>query len=144
MSDTSPQHSFGDEFPEGTVVFRENEPGEEMYVILEGRVEVSATVEGKKTVLGILEKGAFFGEMALFDGMPRSATATVLSRARMMVLKRETLNDRLRSDPNTAMRLLKSMCLRLRSLRSALEGLVDAGRVDVRSVQEALRAHLSS
>jgi len=63
----------------GDVIFNENDPGDAMYLIGQGRVKISKLGRGgQQETLGIIEPGSFFGEMALFDGQPRSAQATAV------------------------------------------------------------------
>ncbi len=68
---------FGKEFPKGTVLFREGEPGKEMFVLQAGRVVITKTVRDEQKMLAVLGPGEFFGEMALISNKPRNATATV-------------------------------------------------------------------
>src|SRR5436305_14973049 len=107
MSEEDRERLFGKVYPDRTVIFRENEPGEDMYIIQDGVVEISSTVNGEKMVWGELSKGSFFGEMALFDDKPRSATATVKGSARLMVLNRNTVKDRLKGDPHIGVSRLR-------------------------------------
>jgi CRP/FNR family cyclic AMP-dependent transcriptional regulator len=71
-------------FKDGKVIFRENRPGKFMYIIDSGKVKLTRTSmrEGRnvETTLAVLKKGDFFGEMALFDYGPRSATATAVGK----------------------------------------------------------------
>ncbi|MBI3890759.1 MAG: cyclic nucleotide-binding domain-containing protein [Candidatus Wallbacteria bacterium] len=143
MSFKHTEELFGKVYPDGTIVFRENDRGEEMFIIQDGEVEISSTSKGEKTIYGMLKKGNFFGEMALFDDQPRSATATVRGSARLMVLHRDTVRDRLRTDPHIGLSLLRSMCERIRSLHQSLEDLIARGSLQPRELDAVLRAHLS-
>ncbi len=134
---------FGKTYADGTVIFREGDVGREMFIIQDGQVEISSVVDGEKLVYGVLGKGRFFGEMALFDDQPRSATATVRGSARLMVLERDTVRDRLKGDPNIGLTLLRSMCERIRSLHQGLEDLIAAGKLEPGAVDAALKAHQS-
>ena len=67
---------FGREFPRGTVLFREGDPGGEMYVVSRGKVSISARGGAVEKVLSTLGQGEFFGEMSILNDAPRSATAT--------------------------------------------------------------------
>src|SRR5437870_3616811 len=72
-------------YREGRVVFEEGEPGDGLYVILSGTVKISlASPEGDETVIALLAHGECFGEMAVVDGRPRSATATALEAAEVL------------------------------------------------------------
>ncbi len=67
---------FGREFPRGAVLFREGEPGKEMFVVQAGRVTISKRAGDVEKVLTTLGRGEFFGEMSILNNKPRSATAT--------------------------------------------------------------------
>lgn len=141
MTGSQTQGLFGDVYADGTVLFREGEPGDRMYIIQEGQVEISSAVAGAQAIISVLGKGDFFGEMAILDSQPRCATATVRGSARLMVLARDTLLERVKQDPNTVLRLLRNMCERIRSLRQCLEELETSGPLDAAKVAEALRSH---
>jgi CRP-like cAMP-binding protein len=132
---------FGEVYPDGTVLFREGDPGDNMFIIQEGQVEISSSAAGTQAVISTLGKGDFFGEMALLDSQPRCATATVRGSARLMVLARETLLERVKQDPNIVLRLLRNMCERMRSLRQCVEALEQAGPIDAAQMSAAVRAH---
>ncbi|MBI4872428.1 MAG: cyclic nucleotide-binding domain-containing protein [Candidatus Riflebacteria bacterium] len=141
MGDKQARDLFGKVYEDGAVLFREGDHGDSMYIIQDGSVELTASVGGSTTTLGVLGKGSFFGEMALFDDQPRSATAVVRGRSRLMVLHRETVKDRLAADPHIGLTLLRGMCQRLRSLHSSLEELIADGRIEQAKLSVALRAH---
>ena len=74
---------FAREYPRGSVVFREGDPGGPMYVVQSGQVRISRRAGGAETVLTTLGPGAFFGEMSILSGRPRSATATCVEGDRV-------------------------------------------------------------
>ena len=104
---------FGTTYRRGDIVFRQGEAGTTMYIIQTGAVEVSQQQNGAETVIAILEKGDFFGEMALFEDRLRSATITALGRTRLIPLNKEILMDRLRRDPDVSLHLLKRLIQRI-------------------------------
>src|SRR5438270_452316 len=67
--------------PSGTVLFREGDRGQTMYVIRSGKVNISKRIGDSEITLAMLGAGEFFGEMALLEGLPRSAGATVVEEA---------------------------------------------------------------
>src|SRR5438105_12720146 len=81
---------FGKTFPAGTILFSEGDDGEEMYVIQSGRVQLTRMVRGREAHLATLPPGEFFGEMAIVNNQPRSATATVLEDAHLLVIDART------------------------------------------------------
>ena len=104
---------FGTTYRRGDVVFRQGDPGATMYIIQSGAVEVSQQQNSGETVIAILEKGDFFGEMALFQDQARSATITALGRTRLIPLNKEILMERLTRDPDVSLHLLKKLIQRI-------------------------------
>ncbi|MEA3286210.1 MAG: cyclic nucleotide-binding domain-containing protein [Candidatus Marinimicrobia bacterium] len=76
------------EFEEGEIIFKEHDPGSSMFIIQSGAVEVSSIKNNQKVVYAHLKTGAIFGEMALIDGQPRSATVTSLRKTRCIEMSR--------------------------------------------------------
>src|SRR2546428_9434624 len=70
--------------PSGTVLFREGDRGQTMYVIRSGRVNISKRIGDSEITLAVLGPGEFFGEMALLEGLLRSAGATVDEAAHLI------------------------------------------------------------
>ena len=74
---------LGRTYEDGEVIFREGDKGEGMYVIQAGKVKITKQTTSGEVTLSVLEDGDIFGEMALFDKLPRSATATASGEARV-------------------------------------------------------------
>jgi CRP-like cAMP-binding protein len=91
------------------LIFEEGQPGAALFLILDGKVAVEVLRETSKTRLAVLQKGAFFGEMALLDETPRSATARALERTRALALYRNDLNGLVQRDPKTACQIYRSL-----------------------------------
>jgi EAL domain-containing protein (putative c-di-GMP-specific phosphodiesterase class I) len=92
--------NYRQNFYTGTSIFSEGDQGNIAYVIESGLVEISTTEEGKQIVLGVLTKGQLFGEMALIDGAPRTASAVAIKDTVLTVVSREQLMGRLdNADP---------------------------------------------
>jgi F420-non-reducing hydrogenase small subunit len=115
---------FGITYEKSDVIFREGDIGDSMYIIQSGVVEISHIKNRNKNVLALLEKGDFFGEMALIDSRPRSATATSISRSRLLPLTRDTLMERIRQDPGVVIHLLNTLCKRLSETNLSLRSMV--------------------
>src|SRR5579863_3085450 len=77
---------FGKSFPKSTVLFREGDEGAEMFVIRGGRIAISKTAGTVEKVLVTLGPGEFFGEMSILNNKPRTATATVVEDAQLLVI----------------------------------------------------------
>jgi hypothetical protein len=86
---------------------RQGDPGDEMYIIQSGAVEVSSRRDGHKVVLTILEREDFFGEMSLIAGVPRSASAKAHSSIRLRSIRWEEMLTGIRSDPETGLLFLR-------------------------------------
>jgi CRP/FNR family transcriptional regulator, cyclic AMP receptor protein len=94
----------------GQVVFWQDEPGESMFVLLEGSVKlVVRSKDGELVELVRHHPPAFFGELAVLDGGPRSATAEAVERSTLLVVTREELLRLLRSEEQVAEALLRSL-----------------------------------
>jgi CRP-like cAMP-binding protein len=88
-------------------LFREGDVGQEMYVIVEGRVRISKDVPGiGEEALAILEKGQYFGEMAMIDDSPRSADAIAHTPCTVWVIERDKLDQLMFTDKDLAYVLL--------------------------------------
>ncbi|MEM7352846.1 MAG: cyclic nucleotide-binding domain-containing protein [Acidobacteriota bacterium] len=109
-------------YPGGTFLFREGDAGDEMYVVLEGRVMISKFIPGGgEEALAILDRGDFFGEMSLIDGEPRSADAKAFKGpATVVTFDDETLGEIMAMDPRAArsfmMLLCRLICKRMREI----------------------------
>jgi CRP/FNR family cyclic AMP-dependent transcriptional regulator len=90
------------------LIFEEGQPGAALFLILDGKVAVEVFRE-TTTRLAVLQKGAFFGEMALLDETPRSATARALERTRTLALYRNDLNGLVQRDAKTACQIYRSL-----------------------------------
>jgi CRP-like cAMP-binding protein len=99
-------------YPGGAVIFGEGDAGREMYVVLEGRVRISKYIPGGgEEALAILERGDFFGEMALIDGQPRSADARAHGGpVTVLALDEATIREVLTVDPHAALEFLQLLC----------------------------------
>jgi len=106
------------------VIFQENSQGNEMYIIYSGKIKLSTTAPGQDVVLGTLGKGEFFGEMALVDAAPRTATATAEEdNTQLIVLDKERFMYLVQQQPAFALIIMHTLCQRVRerwALYSAL------------------------
>ncbi len=115
---------FGKEFPKGTVLFREGEPGKEMFVLQSGRVAISKKVREVEKVLATLGPGEFFGEMAIISNKPRNATAQVAEDARLLVIDPKTFEGMIRGNSEIAVRMIKKLADRLSEADAQIENLL--------------------
>ena len=112
---------FARDFKAGTVLFEEGQPGDYMYVVQAGEVEIRRVVGETERVLAVLSAGEFFGEMAILNARPRSATAIVRTDARLVVIEGKTFEAMLRARPEIALRIIRTLALRLDSANHQVE-----------------------
>lgn len=115
---------FGQEFPAGDVLFHEGEAGDVMYVVQSGAIRITKDIGGERRVLAVLGPGEFLGEMAILNGRPRTATATVLEPARCLVIEARTLEQMVSKNSEIAVRLIKKLARRLDSADALVEVLM--------------------
>jgi CRP-like cAMP-binding protein len=104
--------SSEERFREGSMIFREGEKGDKLYIVLDGRVRISKFIPGVgEEALAVLDRGDFFGEMALIDDKPRSADAKAHEQdATVLSIDRATLNEILSMDPHASLQFLNLLC----------------------------------
>jgi CRP/FNR family transcriptional regulator, cyclic AMP receptor protein len=112
---------FARDFAPGTVLFEEGQPGDYMYVVQSGDVEIRRKVGETERVLAVLKPGDFLGEMAILNARPRSATAVVRTKAKLLVIEGKTFEAMLRAKPEIALRIIKMLALRLESANQQVE-----------------------
>lgn len=113
------------ELPRGASLFREGDPGDELYFIVSGKIKLGRTAtDGRENLLAILGPGEIFGEMALFDPGPRNASATAVSETRLTGLKHERLKEIIHTTPEVSVQLLQALAQRLARTNESLADLV--------------------
>jgi CRP/FNR family cyclic AMP-dependent transcriptional regulator len=99
------------EFPAGRTICREGDTGVGLHVVVEGETKVQIGGRTRRR----LGAGAFFGEIALLDGGPRSATVVAETPVRTLSIPAWSFKTTLRSNPNLALKMLEETCRRLRT-----------------------------
>jgi CRP-like cAMP-binding protein len=95
--------------PPDTVVFREGDPGDSLYLILKGKVKIYLhDANGKEFVVDVRTAGGYVGEMML-DGAPRSASVRTLVESEFAVLSRDDFKDLLRMNPDVSLHLIRNL-----------------------------------
>jgi len=115
-------------FPRGPI-YREGDDGDVMYAIRSGAVGITKNMYGIMVRLADLGPGQWFGEMALLEGAPRSATAIAETPVELDVYDVKALTERLAADPEFALAMMRSMSVRLRRIDERLTDLVAKGRL---------------
>jgi signal transduction histidine kinase len=120
-------------FAAGEVIFSAGDPGDGFYVVEHGRVRISAVVGQNETrTLAMIEPGDFFGEMAVVDDAPRSASAIADVPTKAFFLSREILLGLLQDNPRLALRIVREFSVRMRALnRKYLDEIIQAERLAV-------------
>ncbi|MEW6685833.1 MAG: Crp/Fnr family transcriptional regulator [Candidatus Edwardsbacteria bacterium] len=116
-------HEFEKTLRPGETLFHEGESGEQMFLIRSGKVRISKRSGQVEKTLAVLKEGDFFGEMALIDGSPRSATATALEETRLLIVDREAFKAQLKENPMIEY-VLETMSRRLRATNRQVEFLL--------------------
>lgn len=112
-------------YPKGSVILFEDDPGDSLFVVREGRVKVVLIGEdGREVILGVLGVGEYFGELSLIDDRPRSAHVIAMEDSNLLVLRREDFRNRVESSPRVAWSLLTELSRRLRRADDKIGGLV--------------------
>lgn len=108
----------------GDVIFQQGELGTEMFIIQEGEVDIVKHINGESHSLSHLEKGDFFGEMAVLESVPRTADAVAATDVRTLVINGARFDEMLRKNPEIAVRIIRKYSKRLREANALLERLV--------------------
>ena len=110
--------------PAGTILFQEGDRGAQMFVIRAGRVNIWKRIADSEITLAVLGPGEFFGEMALLEGLPRSAGATVIEDATLVEVDQEAFETLVRKNSEVAMRLMRRLSARLRAADRQIQALM--------------------
>jgi len=86
-------------YAKGTVLFNEGDEGEDLYIIRSGKVAIRKRVPHGDIVVAVLEKGDFFGEMAMLEHIPRTAGAEMVEDGDLICINSETFGDMVKSNP---------------------------------------------
>ena len=123
----------GIKISKGQVLFKEGDPGDKLFVVVEGKLKLGTTSnDGRENLLSILGPGDMFGELSLFDPGPRTATATAVVDSKLLALANDQVIGWITSHPHVSLQLLKRLSQRLRRTNDVLSDLVFAdvpGRV---------------
>lgn len=105
----------------GEVLFEQGDEGDALYAILRGTLEVSfLAMSGRKLSLTLMRPGEVFGEIALFDSGPRTATIAAAEKSRVLRVRRRDVMDQIRQHPDLAVDMIRLAGLRMRWMGSQL------------------------
>lgn len=109
----------------GERLFSEGDAGDKLYIILAGKIKLTkAAPDGRENLLSVHGPGEMFGELSLFDPIPRTSSATAVTSARLAGLAHDDLRTWLSTRPEVAMHLLQALAQRLRRINEVKADLV--------------------
>ncbi|HEU5227186.1 MAG TPA: Crp/Fnr family transcriptional regulator [Ktedonobacteraceae bacterium] len=112
-------------FRSGEVIFHRDDPGQVLYIIKEGKVKICLiSPDGQEISLVVFGKGEYFGELALLDGLPRSADAIALEKVECYTLQRSDFHKAIMKTPKIAIQVLEILSQRLRRTDQQVEDLI--------------------
>jgi CRP/FNR family transcriptional regulator, cyclic AMP receptor protein len=116
-------------FDQGAVIFKENDDGNEMFIIIQGMVEIrKSTGQSSSKILTALQKGDMFGEMAIIEKQPRSATAVAVQPTRVLVLNEKLYENMIGSNPDFARKMNKVLSERIRRADAIIQNIMTTNR----------------
>ncbi len=112
-------------FRRGEVIFHAGDPGDSLFIVSAGAVKITVTAEdgAEPAILTTIGPGGFFGELALLDGAPRSATAVAVDAVETLVLRRDAFNGLVDSEVGLRRTLLAALAAEIRRLTAQVEDL---------------------
>jgi len=130
-AEKDPFAQFLKHFDAGTTLFEEGDDGEELYIVRSGKVAINKKVPHGEVTLAVLEKGDFFGEMAMLEHIPRTASAEMAEDGKLVVINSEVFGDMIKANPEIAVRMLRKYSLRLRETTKQIEELATKAEASV-------------
>jgi CRP/FNR family cyclic AMP-dependent transcriptional regulator len=104
---------FATTFEKGDMIFCEYEPGDAFYLIQEGRVRISKVIGDIEKTIDVLLPGEVFGEMAILEGTPRSASAIAVDRVKALQFNKENFEILLQGNPQITLKILRLFTKRI-------------------------------
>lgn len=111
---------LGRVYSDGEIIFKEGEKGENMFVIQSGQVRITKKTNSGDMTIATLDKGEIFGEMSLFDKLPRSANATAVKETRVLKIDKSKFFSTVSRDPSLVFKILETTSMRIRRLDDEL------------------------
>jgi serine phosphatase RsbU (regulator of sigma subunit) len=129
------------QYPAGTVLCREGESEHVFYIVAEGQVAITQRLApDTERLLALRQPGEFFGEMALIENKPRTATARTVTASTMVEITEDTFNDFLRNSPAVALRLIRHITANLRTADQAAIAELSQKNTELAEAYEDLKA----
>jgi CRP-like cAMP-binding protein/ribonuclease BN (tRNA processing enzyme) len=115
---------FGAVIKAGEVLFRQDENSKIMYIIQEGKVRIFRTIEGRDKTLAVIGPGDFFGEMAMFNNRPRSASAAAITDLRLLAFNKAAFEKLISQNFGIALHVIRTLSARLQETDGIIENLL--------------------
>lgn len=134
---------YGTVVKAGRALFKEGEPGDTMYIIQKGRVKITKRIGNIEKILMVLQKGDFFGEMAIVNQAPRTATATAVDNCELLCFNRQGFLSMISKNSNIAMNIIEKLCVRLQKADNAIRDLTkrDMKSLVISALNDLSHAH---
>ena len=120
-------------------IFTEGDLGTTMYIVHSGKVRLFRMVEGQKRSHGVMEKGDFFGEMSILEGLPRTASAEAVEDTELIEINSMTFDKMIKGNIEIAIRMLRKLSIRLRETERRLEEIQVGGAMAAQAGRPAAR-----
>ena len=112
-------------FPKGTTIFDEGEPGDRLYIIVEGKVKLARHApDGRENLLSVMGPSDMFGELSIFDPGPRTSSAVCVTEVSAATMNSESLKKWISDYPDISQQLLRVLARRLRRTNASLADLI--------------------
>ena len=116
-------------FDQAAVIFKENDDGNEMFIIIQGLVEIrKSTGANSSKILATLQKGDMFGEMAIIEKQPRSATAVAVQPTKVLVLNEKLYDNMVEHNPDFARKMNRVLSERIRRADAIIQNVMTTNR----------------
>ncbi|WP_115685440.1 CRP-like cAMP-activated global transcriptional regulator GlxR [Corynebacterium senegalense] len=112
-------------FPRGTTIFDEGEPGDRLYIIIDGKVKLARHApDGRENLLSVMGPSDMFGELSIFDPGPRTSSAVCVTEVTAATMNSEMLKQWIDNHPEISQQLLRVLARRLRRTNASLADLI--------------------
>ncbi len=122
---------YGQVIEAGKVIFKEGDTGDTMHIIQKGRVKITKRVNNVDKILMVLDKGDFFGEMAIIRQTVRTASATTIDTCQLLTFNRNGFISMISKNSSIAMNIIEKLCLRLEKADNQIR---DLAKRDIKSL----------
>jgi len=111
-------------FPRNTIIISEGDTSDSLYAVLSGKVKIYLSDdEGKEIIINIQGAGEYFGELALLDDSPRSASVMTIEECKLAIISKSAFDECLEANPHIALRVIRGLSARLRDLTENVKSL---------------------